>query len=162
MHIETIRLAFLQVMAYPIAAPSPISAPQSGDNTGLLMLVATFISQVKVSGVASFLIQRIKKSEAPVFGWIGKNTPWVTRLVALGAAAATHLGIHWTFTPPVDGHTGTLLITGLSLTAIVTAAWGIAQNYLMQHAWYKTVFSEYLRVNDGPPLSTAPPASVTK
>jgi hypothetical protein len=152
MHLETIRLALLQVAAFPV----PASAVQSGDNTGLLILVASFISQVKVGGVAAALIQWVKMSKAPAASWISINTPWMTRLVALAFAAAASVGIHWTFTG------NTLVVAGLSLTAIVTALWSFGQSYLMQHAWYKTVFSSFLTVNAPQPAAAAPPPAIAQ
>jgi hypothetical protein len=101
-----------------------------------VILIATFIAQLKLNGVAAFVIQKMKESEHPALAWISTNTPWVSRFVAFLAAAATAVGVHWQYTG------STLVITGLSLTAIFTAAWSIAQNYLVQHAWYKAVFAQ--------------------
>lgn len=125
--MEHIRF-FLQVaLATPLAPPDATQ--------GLTMMIATFISQVKVNGFVAFLIQKMKDNKSPAFAWISTNTPWVTRFVALGAAALTHIGVHWTFTG------STLVVTGLSLTAIVTTLYQVAQNYLFQHAWWKVAFA---------------------
>lgn len=122
---------FRLLLQAALASPAPASAPQGG----MVMLIATFISQIKVNGFASFVIQKLKDSKTPALAWISANTPWVTRLIAAAAAAGTAVGLHWTYTG------STLTITGLGATAIVTALYQIAQNYLMQHAWYKMVFA---------------------
>jgi hypothetical protein len=125
--MEHFRLLLLQALALP-------AVPQPGNDA--LMLVAAFVSQVKVNGFVAFIIQKMKDSELPALGWISKNTPWVTRFVGLGAASLTAIGIHWTFTG------STLMVTGLSLPAIVTTLYKVAQNYLFQHAWWKVAFSK--------------------
>lgn len=130
MHPEHFRLLLQAALAAP--APAPVSDATQGT---LVMAVATFISQIKVNGVASFVIQKLKDSKTPALAWINANTPWISRAVALVAAAATAVGLKWTYAE------GTLTITGLTATAIVTALWHVAQNYLFQHAWYKTVFA---------------------
>lgn len=109
---------------------------QASDNTALLALLAQFLTQVKVNGFASFLIQQIKDSQHPAFRWVSVNAPWATRGVGLVAAALTAVGVHYTY------HEGTLLITGLTLTTIVTASWNIFQNFIFQHAWHKVVFKD--------------------
>jgi hypothetical protein len=128
--MEHFRMLLLQTLAMPVPVTS------TSPDHGVLMLLASFISQIKVNGMASWVIQKLKDSKAPILGWIGTNTPWVTRAVALAAASLTAVGIHWTYTG------STLMVTGLSLTAIVTVLWNLAQNYLFQHAWYKTVFAD--------------------
>lgn len=134
---EHFRLMMLQILSAPI----PVSpADQSGANGGLLLLIASFISQVKVNGVVAVLIQGMKKGQTPILQWISINTPWVTRTVAAVFAAATAIGIHWTFTPASATSSGTLLISGLSATAIVMFIYNIVQNYMFQHAWFKTMF----------------------
>ena len=110
----------------------PVAPPDATHQ--MTMMIATFISQVKVNGFAAWIIQRLKDSKLPALGWISANTPWVTRFVGVGAASLTAIGIHWTFTG------STLMITGLSLTAIVTTLYNVAQNYLFQHAWWKVAF----------------------
>ena len=139
MHVETIRLALLQVETWPIpaAAVAPaVGAAQSGDNTGMVMLVASFISQIKWNGMATVAIQAAKKSPHQAFGWINSDAPWMVRLVALIAGALTAVGVKWTFT------NGTFIATGITGIAILTALWNIAQNYLFQFAWFKILFRQ--------------------
>src|ERR1700719_534759 len=124
--MEHFRLALQAVLSTPIAPPDATHQ--------MTMMIATFISQIKVNGFTAWVIELLKKSQHPAFAWISKNTPWVTRFVGVGAASLTAIGIHWTFTG------STLMITGLSLTAIVTTLYNVAQNYLFQHAWWKLAF----------------------
>jgi len=128
MHILQFPMGFLQV---PVQTAPATSAPAAND---LTMMIATFISQIKVNGFASFVIQKLKDSKTPALSWISVNTPWVTRFLAVGAASLTAIGIHWTFTG------STLMVTGLSLGTIVPTLYNVAQNYLFQHAWYKLAF----------------------
>ena len=99
-----------------------------------LALIAAFITQIKANGVAAFIIDRAQKSESPLLAWISKNTPWVTRFVSFIFAAGTALGIHATY---VHTANGTLTITGLGYTAILSAAFQLGQNYAIQHGWGK-------------------------
>jgi hypothetical protein len=64
------------------------------------------------------------------------------------AAGLTALGLHWTFTG------STLTITGLSLSAIVSAAYGIGTSYMMQHAWWKLLFGSPATAAPAPPAAT--------
>jgi hypothetical protein len=134
------RLLLLQILYWPFfaAAQHAVAAP-AGAADSTAVLIASFVSQLKVNGVAAFVIQRLKDSKLPATAWINANTPWVTRAIALLVASATAAGLHWTYNAGMAG--GTFIITGISLTAIVTALWHVAQNYLFQHAWYKMVFS---------------------
>lgn len=127
------------LLLFILQFPLPASDGAGGMGSGML-LVASFISQIKINGVVSWAIQIIKESENPAWQWINKNTPWVTRATAAAGAGFTALGLHALYTPAHGATAGQLLITGLSLAAIVNGAWNVAQTYLMQHAWYKTVF----------------------
>lgn len=99
-----------------------------------LALIAAFITQIKANGVAAFIIDRAQKSEHPLFGWISKNTPWVTRIVSFIFASATALGVHASY---VHTGNGTLTITGIGFAAIAGAAFQLGQNYAIQHGWGK-------------------------
>ena len=123
----------LHILQFPMDSGRPASSDAA-------VLVASFVSQLKVNGVAAWIIQQLKKSEAPALAWISHNTPWVTRGIGLLAAAGTSAGLHWTYNASVAG--GTFMITGLSIAAVVMALWHVGQNYLFQHAWYKAVFSD--------------------
>jgi len=128
--MEHFRFLLMQALAMP----APLPVPAVPDNP-MLMMMATFISQVKVNGFVAWLIQKMKESQSPALSWISKNTPWVTRFVALAGASFTAIGIHWTFTG------STLMVTGLSLATIIPTVYNVAQNYLFQHAWWKVAFA---------------------
>ena len=102
----------------------------------LLLLIVQFITQVKINGFSAWVIQNAKTSQASWLKWINVNTPWVTRSIGFLAAALTAVGIHWTFAG------GVLTITGISFTTIMSAIWNVAQNYLVQHSFYKAVFKD--------------------
>jgi hypothetical protein len=106
------------------------------DNHSLLLL-ASFITQIKANGVAAFVINKMQKSEHPLFSWITVHTPWVTRGVSALFASLAALGVHATYHAAEQG--GALVITGLSATVIVSGVWQIAQNYAIQHAWGKVI-----------------------
>ncbi len=152
--LEHFRAAIAAVLAAPIAVPA---AAHTND---ALLMVAQFISQVKINGFSAAAIEKMKKSKTPIFSWISTKTPWVTRLVALGAATGTHLGLHWTFTG------STLVVTGLSFTAIMMLLYNIAENYLCQHAWWKVAFANgtpsettsVIPIKVPPPTATPTPA----
>lgn len=129
---------FRLLLQAALAAPAPaITSP-----TSPLLIVATFISQIKVNGFASWVIERMKNAKTPALAWISANTPWVTRAVALAAAGLTAAGLKWTYTGSIFTTTGlSIVISGVSIPAALTAVYNVAQNYLMQHAWYKMVFS---------------------
>jgi len=118
-----------------LAAPVTVPANSLGDSLQLLTFAATFISQIKVGGFSAWIIEELKQSKLPALSWISANTPWVTRFVALGSATLTQIGIHMTFSG------STLVIEGLSLTAVLTAVYSIASQYLLQHFWWKTAFA---------------------
>jgi len=131
--MEHFRFVLMTILAAPIAAPvNPIG---NSEMLQLMTLGATFISQVKVNGFSAWIIEELKQSKNPALAWISTNTPWMTRAVAAIAASLTAIGIHWTFTG------STFAISGLSLAAIVTAIYNIAQNFLFQHVFWKVAFA---------------------
>lgn len=109
-------------------------AVNSVDNSILLTMIVQFISQLKANGLASGAIQVMKSSKWPIFSWITSETPYVTRGLGVLFAAFTAVGVNATF------HGGTLVVSGITAYAIIHGLWSIAQNYLMQHAWYKLIF----------------------
>jgi len=104
------------------------------DTAVLLSIVVQFISQLKANGLTAGVIQAMKSSKWSMFSWINAETPHVARALGTVGAVATAVGINATF------HGGTLIISGITAYAIVHGLWNIAQNYLMQHAWYKVIF----------------------
>lgn len=152
MHPTHLQFILQQVLSAPLSVPPEA---QQAANGGLLLWLASTVSQIKVNGFVSVIIQYLKVSKLAIFDWVSTNTPWVTRGLSATAAALTAVGIHWTFTVA----SGTLTITGLTLSAIIGALYGIAQNYLFQHAWYKILF--YGPVTPAIPASPAQVATVT-
>ncbi len=131
--MDHFRFVLMTILAAPVTAP--VNSIGNSEVLQLVTVAATFISQVKVGGFAAWIIEELKQSKLPALNWISTNTPWVTRIVALGAATLTHIGIHWTFSG------STLVIEGLSLTAIVTTIYNIGAQFLLQHVWWKTAFA---------------------
>lgn len=101
------------------------------------------LNQLTIPGLIAYGIQWMKNSKSPVFSWITVGTPWITRILAVVAAAGTAVGMTWTYTG------GTLTITNLTWATVALAVWHVAQNYLLQHGWYKAIFK------DAPPLAPA-------
>lgn len=124
-----------------LVAPFPVSFFQLGGNPDnpLLMVIASFITQIKANGMASFILQKVKESEHPILSWISTNTPMASRIMAAVIATGTAIGLHWTYTGSLLAG-GTIAFSYPGLQAILATIWQIAQNYLFQHAWYKMVF----------------------
>lgn len=141
-----LRLALQAVLAAPV--PLANAATQN-TSSAMLVMLAGFISQVKVNGVVATLIQVVKKVKAPGMNWIGEHTPWLLRGLAALGATLTAAGIHWVFTG------GVLTVTGLSLPAVLAFFWNSIQNFLFQHAWYRTLFSSAPPVPEQAPLPGA-------
>lgn len=71
-----------------------------------------------------------KRSASPLLKWVNAETAPV--LAILGAACAA-VGIHYSF----DHNTGTLMITGLTLTAVLQGCFEVGKQWLTQHWGYK-------------------------
>lgn len=125
-------------------------------SVAFLTILAQFITQLKVNGVASFLIEVAKKSKSPLLNWVSPETPWVTRFLAILAASATAVGIHYQY------GNGTLAISGLSVSAVALFLWHVAQNYMFQKAWWKLVFGRMVsfttKLNEETGTLTSSPA----
>lgn len=108
----------------------------------LTTLVAFLKVQLPLNGIAAWLIQVLKTNQGKWSSWITVNTPWISRLLATITAALTGVGINATFTG--NWHAGSFTWAGVTGVGLLTATghviWTVAQNYLMQHAWYKTAF----------------------
>lgn len=102
----------------------------------VLLFISQFITSAKVSGFVVWAIEKLKTSQIPWLNWINHNTAWVNRIVATVGAIATASGVSYTY----DHTLGIITITGLTAAGMGTALWHVAQNYLMQHGWYKAVF----------------------
>lgn len=118
----------------------------------LVTFIAHFITSAHVSGFVSYTIEKMKNSKSFVFRWIDHNTPWVSRMVAGVGAVLTAGGVSWTF----DHSTGIATISGLSAMGILTALYHVAENFLIQHGWYKSVFQTEPPATPPLPLVNAP------
>jgi hypothetical protein len=128
------------LMAQVESSPAAIqAADNSSSGAAAAVTIAEFLTSVKVSGFISWGIMLMKNSELKALGWITTKTPWAARLISLLAAALTASGIDYVWKPAADG-SHSLIISGITLVAIVHAVWHTAQNYLVQKAWYKTTF----------------------
>lgn len=94
------------------------------------LMTNELVSQVTASAVVVAFINYLKK--AAWIPFINANSLWVNRLVALLAAIATSIGLHWTF----DAQAGSLTITGLTAMGILGSGWEVAKSYAMQHILY--------------------------
>lgn len=120
-----------------------VQIPQA-DATILLTMIAQFISQLKANGIAAGLIQGMKSSNWKAFSWINADTPTASRLLGVVAASFTAAGMSATF------HNGILTVSGITAGAVAHLLWNVGQNYLMQHAWYKTIFKDMMPAQPAP------------
>lgn len=124
------------LMAQVDSSPAAIqAADNSSSAASAAVIIAQFLTSVKVSGFVSWGIQALKNSENKALSWISHNTPWAARLISLVTSALTASGIDYVW----HGNTGQLVINGLGAVAIGHAVWHTATNYLIQKGWYKTV-----------------------
>ena len=97
------------------------------DQIGISAVIAWVVSQ---------LIELLKKWTA--LPWMNQTTETVNRIVAAILAAATAVGITMHYDPAA----GTLVIAGLSLSAILTFVFQILFQWVMQKFWYKTIIKK--------------------
>lgn len=71
-----------------------------------------------------------KRSGSPFLTWVNQQT---APLLAVMAAAAAAAGIHFSF----DHTAGTLMITGLTVTAVMQGVFEVSKQWLGQHWIYK-------------------------
>jgi hydrogenase-4 membrane subunit HyfE len=89
------------------------------------------ISHITTSGVVVFLINWLKKSS--LFPWITAEQKNLLRVLALAGAAVGAVGIHYTWNPVQHS----LLIEGLSLMGILTAAIAWLKSFVTQEIIYQ-------------------------
>lgn len=75
-----------------------------------------------------YLIQWMKTSK--LTPWLDIDSKTLNRITSALLAAIAAIGINWTYNAAVDG--GTLIITGLSWTAVVAGAWEWFKQFTMQ------------------------------
>lgn len=88
-------------------------------------------SSLAAAAVISYVIGLMKNSNWRLFNWISRETPTVTRLVAIALSGLATIGIHWTFSG------GTLVVTGLTLTVVLTGLWHWGVQFAYTHGWFK-------------------------
>ncbi len=88
-------------------------------------------SSLAAAAVISYVIGLMKNSNWKVFAWISAETPAVTRAVAFLLSGVAAIGIHATF------NGGTLVVTGLTATVILTGAWHWGVQFCYTHGWFK-------------------------
>jgi hypothetical protein len=94
------------------------------------------VSQVTLSAVVVVVLQWLKRS--PWFPWLTDRTEKAKHVAAVLGAAATAVGVHYTY----DASIGTLTITGVTLAGIGHGAWHWLQSYAFQESLYKGVFRD--------------------
>lgn len=75
-----------------------------------------------------YLVEWMKSSR--LTPWLTIDTKTLNRITSALLAAIAAIGIHWTYNAQLDG--GTLVITGLSWTTIMAAAWEWFKQFTMQ------------------------------
>jgi hypothetical protein len=88
-------------------------------------------SSLAAAAVISYIIGLMKNSNWKIFAWISEETPTVTRFVAFLLSGVAAIGIHATF------NGGTLVVTGLTVTVILTGAWHWGVQFCYTHGWFK-------------------------
>ena len=84
-----------------------------------------------------YAIQWLK--QAGWFTWINADTKTINRVVSAVLAAVAAVGINWTYQADVDN--GTLILTGVSWTAILGAAWEWLKQFSLQQMIFDGVVS---------------------
>ena len=81
------------------------------------------LTTLTTSGITVAAINWLKNS--PLAPWVTKQNIWLLRILSAGSAVAASVGIHWVWT--ANDHT--LVITGLTLSAIVGFFWHLIQQF---------------------------------
>lgn len=88
-------------------------------------------SSLAAAAVISYIIGMMKGSSWRLFNWISSATPRVNRVVAVALSGIATIGIHATFSG------GTLVVTGLGTTVILTGLWHWGVQFAYTHGWFK-------------------------
>jgi len=95
----------------------------------------TLGTQVTAAAVVSFLIGFLKKQSW--FPWLTAESEKANRIAAVVLSGLAALGIHAQYTHAA----GTLVITGLTLTTILSGAWHWLTQFAITHGWFKATSS---------------------
>lgn len=121
----------LVLLAQATGQPPPTPAVNETNEWGASVVYAWLIS----SGLEFLKRQRW-------FTPVSEKTAWVTqRLLGIVTAAATALGIHWSF----DVTTGVLTISGLLFGSITAAGFETLRQFVFQEILYRTSIKPYKR-----------------
>ena len=90
-------------------------------------------AHLTTGAVVVYLIEWAKQTR--LCPWLSATTPTLNRIVNLGAAGLIALGINWTYDPTM----GTLVVHGLTLSGLATAAWELLKQLAVQQVLYDTV-----------------------
>lgn len=93
--------------------------------------MAPFGAQVSIALAVSWILERVKQGEA--ISWVRADTQKLNRWIAIIVALASSVGVGFSY------HAGTLTITGLTLTSILTYAWHWLEQFVVQEASYQLV-----------------------
>lgn len=105
-------------------------APDAGSQATAHQLTSQFV----LASVVSWIIQWVK--DHPGLEWMDQYTPRLNRAVSILLAAVAVLGLQWTY----DAVTGTLIVTGLTVTSITTAGWEWFKQFVLQETVYRAAF----------------------
>lgn len=90
-------------------------------------------TQLTSAAVVVYLLQKIK--QARWIPWVREQTRALNQALAIMAAGATAIGIHWTFDPAA----GALTITGLTLSGLTHGTWEWIKQVAIQQVLYDGV-----------------------
>lgn len=99
----------------------------TADSTNILA------SQATIAALTTYAIQWVKRS--PYFPWLTTETQSINRWISGLVAVCSGLGIFLTW----DHSAGILTITGLTLTNLLHAGSKVVEQWVIQHAAYKTL-----------------------
>ena len=99
-------------------------------------------AQVVISAVVVWLIQLAKKSQR--IPWISAETSKLNRLIAVLTSCCSAVGIHISFSAAA----GTLVITGLTLTGVLTFFWHWLTAFVSQQLIFQTAVQKQLSPDD--------------
>ena len=89
--------------------------------------------QLTLGVIVGYVIEVMKGSDW--FPWMHTYTDRVNRLVSLVLAVVASLGIQYTY----DATTGTLVLSGLTLSSLVPVAWEAVKQFVANEVAYKVV-----------------------
>lgn len=84
-----------------------------------------------VAALLPLIIEYLKNSRLPIFGWVNHGTVLVTRLLSLAGAAANASGMLVTYADD------TLTIVNLTIGTVALFAWEVAKQFGLQEVFYR-------------------------